>query len=66
MASLRLTGSTVLCPLARQFSLCLVLAQPTKTGNHPNVEHHTQTFETDIVTLRFCCIDEKLFVTARL
>ena len=37
VASLRLTGVTVLCPCARHFINCLVLVQPRKTGNHPDM-----------------------------
>ena len=36
-ASLRLTGVTMLCPWARHIICCLVLVQPRKSGNGPNV-----------------------------
>ena len=37
VVSSRLTGGTVLCPWARRFTLCLVLVQPRKTGNFPDM-----------------------------
>ena len=40
---LRLTGGTVLCLWARNFILCLILVQPKKTGNHPDMTENILT-----------------------
>ena len=36
-ADSKLTGDTELCPWARHFILSLIVVQPKKTGNRPNI-----------------------------
>ena len=42
------TEDTVLCPLARHYILCLVLVQPRKTANSPNMTKKLFTYSSRI------------------
>ena len=55
VSGLRLTSFTVLCPSTRHLMCCLVLVQPRKTGNHPDMTEKLlsiQTFLEPYVDLR--------------